>query len=116
MNIIITFPSSFLSKLRPREVKLFAIKSILIQDQGCPNSYPQNLSADLMFITTELYCNFRRLRASQAVLVVKKLSANAGDIRDTGMATHPRILAWRIPWTEKPGRLQSIELHRVRHD
>ena len=82
MNIIIIFSSSLLSKLRPREVKLFAIKSILIQDQGYPNSYPQNLSADLMFITTELYCNFRRLRASQVVLVVKNLPANVGDIRD----------------------------------
>ena len=30
------------------------------------------------------------------------------------MATHSRILAWRIPWTEEPGRLQSMGLHRVR--
>ena len=28
----------------------------------------------------------------------------------------PSILAWRIPWTEESGRLQSIELQRVRHD
>jgi len=32
------------------------------------------------------------------------------------MATHFTILAWRIPWTEEPGRLQPIGLHRVRHD
>ena len=32
------------------------------------------------------------------------------------MATHSSILAWRIPWTEVPGRLQSIVLQRVRHD
>ena len=32
------------------------------------------------------------------------------------MATRSSILAWRISWTEKPGRLQSIGLHRVRHD
>ena len=32
------------------------------------------------------------------------------------MATHSRILAWRIPWTEKPGRLQSMGSQRVRHD
>ena len=30
-----------------------------------------------------------------------------------GMATHSRILAWRIPWTEKPGRLQSMGWQRV---
>ena len=32
------------------------------------------------------------------------------------MATHSSILAWRIPWTEKPGRLQSIGSQRVGHD
>ena len=32
------------------------------------------------------------------------------------MATHPSSLAWRVPWTEEPGGLQSIGLHRVRHD
>ena len=32
------------------------------------------------------------------------------------MATHSSALAWRIPWTEKPGRLQSMGSHRVRHD
>ena len=32
------------------------------------------------------------------------------------MATHPSILAWSIPWTEEPGRLQSIELQWVRHN
>ena len=54
------------------------------------------------------------------VLVVKNLPANAGDISDVvsipqsersagaGMAIHSSILAWIIPWTEEPGRLQSI--------
>ena len=32
------------------------------------------------------------------------------------MATHSGILAWRIPWTEEPGGLQSLGLQRVRHD
>ena len=32
------------------------------------------------------------------------------------MATHSSILSWRISWTEKPGKLQSIGLHRVGHD
>ena len=32
------------------------------------------------------------------------------------MAAHASILAWRIPWTEEPGRLHSMELQRVRHD
>ena len=33
-----------------------------------------------------------------------------------GMATHASVLAWRIPWTEEPGRLQSVGSRRVRHD
>ena len=33
-----------------------------------------------------------------------------------GTTTHSSILAWRIPWTEQPGRLQSIGLQRPRHD
>ena len=32
------------------------------------------------------------------------------------VATHSSILAWRIPWTEGPGVLQSMGLQRVRHD
>ena len=32
------------------------------------------------------------------------------------MATHSSVLAWRIPWTEEPGRLQSMRSQRVRHD
>ena len=33
-----------------------------------------------------------------------------------GMATHSSILAWRIPWTEAPGELQSMGSQRVGHD
>ena len=60
--------------------------------------------------------------------MVKNLSASAED-RDAGvqsldvedpleegMATHSSILARRIPWTEEPGRLQSMESERVGHD
>ena len=57
--------------------------------------------------------------------MVKNLPVNAVDARDTGltpglgrsskkeMATHSSFLAWRIPWTEEPGRLQSMGLQRV---
>ena len=38
------------------------------------------------------------------------------DSLKKGMATHCSILAWRIPWTEDPGWLQSTGLQRVRHD
>ena len=35
---------------------------------------------------------------------------------EEGMATHSSIPAWRIPWTEEPGGLQSMGSQRVRHD
>ena len=38
------------------------------------------------------------------------------DPLEVSMATHCTILACRIPWTEEPGRLWFIGLHRVRHD
>ena len=58
----------------------------------------------------------------------KKLPTSTGDVRDVGsvlelerspeegVATHSSILAWRIPWTEEPGGLQSIASQRVGHD
>ena len=38
------------------------------------------------------------------------------DPLEEGMATHSSVPAWRIPWTEEPGGLQPVGLHRVRHD
>ena len=57
--------------------------------------------------------------------VGKESACNAGDLSSIpglgrspgeGNATHSSTLAWRIPWTEEPGRLQSMRLPRVRHD
>ena len=68
------------------------------------------------------------LQVFQVALVVKNPPANAGDLSDMGfipesedplqeeMATHSSILAWRLPWTEEPGRLQFMELQRVGYD
>ena len=38
------------------------------------------------------------------------------DPLEKGMAIHSSIVAWRIPWTEEPGRLQSMGSQRARHD
>ena len=38
------------------------------------------------------------------------------DPRKVELATHSNILAWKIPWTEELGRLQSMGLKRVKHD
>ena len=62
------------------------------------------------------------------VLVVKNPSANAGEVKRPrfdpwvekipggGYATHCSILAWRLPWTEEPGGLQSLGSQRVGRD
>ena len=44
------------------------------------------------------------------------LSLGWEDPLEKEMATHPNILAWEIPWREKPGELQSMGSQRVRHD
>ena len=38
------------------------------------------------------------------------------DLLEKEMATHSNILAWKVPWTEEPGRLQSMGSQRVRHN
>ena len=38
------------------------------------------------------------------------------DLLEKEMAPHSSILAWKIPWTEEPGGLQSMKLQRVGHD
>ena len=55
----------------------------------------------------------------------KEFASNSGDVDlvpswadplEKGMATNSSILAWRIPWTEEPGGLQTMGSQRVRHD
>ena len=38
-----------------------------------------------------------------------------GDPLEEGMSTHSNILAWKIPWTEEPGGLESLGSQRARH-
>ena len=65
------------------------------------------------------------MRASLVSQMVKNLPAMQDtqvqslgwvDPLEKGMATHSSILAWRIPWTEEPGKLQSMGLQRVQHN
>ena len=70
--------------------------------------------------STREHCCEREEQASQVVLEVTNPPANAGDMKDMGSipglgrslekgtATHSSILAWRLPWTEEPGGLQSM--------
>ena len=63
------------------------------------------------------------LVSSLVAQVVKNLPAMQMRVRSVGredpleeeMATHSSILAWRIPWTEEPGKLQSMGSQKVQH-
>ena len=96
----------------------------------CPFSFQsQRRAMSKNAQTTRQLCSFHMLAgASQVVLVVKKkkpgmpmqemrvLSLIWEDPLEEGMATHSSILAWRIPWIEEFGGLQSIGSQRVGHD
>ena len=76
------------------------------------------------FFNCRVPCNTQDY-ISLVVQMVKNLSAmqetqvrslGQEDVLEKGMATHFSILAWRIPWTGKPGKLLSMGSQRVGHD
>ena len=56
------------------------------------------------------------VKNTPAVQETRVQSLDQEDPLEEGMATHSSILAWRIPWTQEPGGLQSMGSQRVRHD
>ena len=58
----------------------------------------------------------QRLKRLPAMRETQVQSLGWEDPLEKEMVTHSSIPAWRIPWMEKPGRLQSTELQRVGHD
>ena len=65
-------------------------------------------------ILERLFCSWIGIKLSS--VEVRKLKRRLGKRLEKGMATHSRPLAWKIPWTEEPGGLQSMGLQRVGHD
>ena len=53
------------------------------------------------------------VKNSPAMLEMWVQSLGWGDLLERGMATHSSVLVWRIPWTEEPDGLQSMESQRV---
>ena len=58
----------------------------------------------------------QRVKRLPAMQETQVQSLGWEDPLEKEMATHSSILAWRIPWTEEPGRLQSTGSQRVGHD
>ena len=68
---------------------------------------------NLLSIHTQVAQRLKHLPVMQEIRVQ---SLGWEDPLEKEMATHSSILAWSIPWTEEPGRLQSTRLQRVGHD
>ena len=70
----------------------------------------------------KVFCGFwaplvaQRLKHLPAMRETRVRSLGREDPLEKEMATHSSILAWRIPWREEPGRLQSMGSQRVGHD
>ena len=82
--------------------------------------YPLKLQ-DFVFLKGKVFENgpslvAQRLKHLPEMLETWVQSLSREDPLEKEMATHSSVLAWRIPWREKPGRLQSMGSQRVRHD
>ena len=94
---------------------------LLLAEKNNVHAYSEDMSWPQKY----LYLNVKEWRASLVAQMVQNLPTmwdtkvwclSREDPLEEGMATHSGILAWRIPWTEEPGRLQSTGSQRVRHD
>ena len=77
--------------------------------EACPNH-----SVDIQSHLTSLVAQMVKRLPTMLETWVQSLGQE--DLLEKEMATHSSILAWKIPWTEKPGRLQSLGSQRVGHD
>ena len=85
-----------------------------------------NLWNSLVYILTKQYYElyglprqrqwYRIHLPMQEMQETRVQSLGQEDLLEQEMSTHSIILAWKIPWTEEPGGLQSMGLQRVRHD
>ena len=88
------------------------------------NLFPK-IKVGLKFKKTDVIKFTLLIKASLVAQTVKSLlarwetwvrSLGQEDLLEKEMATHSSIIAWRIPWMEEPGRLQSMGWQRVEHD
>ena len=93
--------------------KLIKVMCIWYLDRNCKSSSQYVWKCPLPWILYDTIVVFSALINEKCshILVCIQLW-----VREKAMAPHSSVLGWRIPWTEKPGRLQSMGLHRVGHD
>ena len=83
-------------------------------EPGSPALQADSLPADFYQLVTSLMAQTVKRLPTLPETWVQSLGWE--DLLEKEMATHSSILAWRIPWVEEPGRLQSMRLQRVRHN
>ena len=115
------FSSLVLLDIKKKKKKVEGSYGITLSNGSLPLNNAEVLTTEIPGIV--LVLSF--FRASLVAHLVKNPPAmwetwvwflSGEDPLEKGMATHSSILAWRIPWTEEPGRLQSMGSQRVRHD
>ena len=120
--------SSFWEVARQTGWRGFMSFTCSVKIEGCKLRHKRKKPEACSFQVTRVHCKFWPLVRGWGFLrgaVVQNLPANAGDKdlvwvrkidpREEEMATHSRILAWKILWTEKPGGYSPWN-HRVRRD
>ena len=79
---------------------------------GCLGCFPVLATVNSAAMNNGIYVSLSILVSSGICLGVRLL----GHMVEKEMATHSSVLAWKIPWMEGPGGLQSMGLQRVGHD
>ena len=96
--------------------KMFASKNT----KGIGRNKAKEITTNGMVIIIRIYCwaslVAQRLKCLPAMWETWVRSLGQENPVEKEMATHSSILAWRIPWTEEPGGLQSMGSQRVGHD
>ena len=100
---------------------IFAVK---VQERCWPKTKETKLVNLISLGVLKGHCSFRGMRggssgkkpACQCRRQTGVQSLGLEDPLEEGLAAHSSILAWRIPWREEPGGLQSMRLQRVGHD
>ena len=77
-------------------------------DPICKSSYTENLQCTLHLAQTVK--RLSTMRKTQVQFLGRE------DLLEKEMAIHSSTIAWKVPWTEEPGRLQSMESKRVGQD
>ena len=87
-----------------------AMQEIWVQSLGWEDPLEEGMATHWASLVAQ------RLKHLHAIQEIWVQSLGWEDPLEKEMATHSSILAWRIPWMEEPGRLQSMGLQRIGHN